>query len=221
MTPCSSASGLPASTRCAPPARRPTASRTPSNSLPTLRQAQDLAALPVGRRVVVIGGGMTAIDAAVQSKLLGAEEVTICYRRGQEHMNASEFEQDLATANGVIIRHWLQPKRVVAEGGKVTGIELEYTAMRGDKLAGTGETVTLPADQVFKAIGQSFEGASERQRRGDRARSRAHQGRCRRPHVAGQGLGRRRLHLRRRRPHRLGRRARPRRGRKHPPGTHL
>ena len=55
---------------------------------------------------------MTAIDAAVQSKLLGAEEVTIFYRRGQEQMNASEFEQDLATANGVVIRHWLQPKRV-------------------------------------------------------------------------------------------------------------
>ncbi|TIW75593.1 MAG: FAD-dependent oxidoreductase, partial [Mesorhizobium sp.] len=51
-----------------------------------LRQASDLSSLPVGRRVVVIGGGMTAVDAAVQSKLLGAEEVTICYRRGQEHM---------------------------------------------------------------------------------------------------------------------------------------
>ena len=56
-----------------------------------------MSALPVGRRVVVIGGGMTAVDAAVQSKLLGAEEVTIAYRRGKEHMNASEFEQDLAT----------------------------------------------------------------------------------------------------------------------------
>jgi glutamate synthase (NADPH/NADH) small chain len=61
-----------------------------------LRQADDLASIPVGRRVVVIGGGMTAIDAAVQSKLLGAEEVTICYRRGKEHMNASEYEQDRA-----------------------------------------------------------------------------------------------------------------------------
>jgi len=121
-----------------------------------LRQASDLSSLPVGRRVVVIGGGMTAIDAAVQSKLLGAEEVTICYRRGQEHMNASGFEQDLAAANGVTIRHWLQPKRVIAENGKVSGIELEYTAMNGNKLAGTGETLTLVADQVFKAIGQSF-----------------------------------------------------------------
>ncbi|QDC00107.1 NAD(P)-dependent oxidoreductase [Mesorhizobium sp. 8] len=121
-----------------------------------LRQASDLAGLPVGRRVVVIGGGMTAIDAAVQSKLLGAEEVTICYRRGQEHMNASEFEQDLASANGVTIRHWMQPKRVIADGGKVSGIELEYTALDGEKLKGTGETLTLAADQVFKAIGQSF-----------------------------------------------------------------
>ena len=125
-----------------------------------LRQASDVGTLPVGRRVVVIGGGMTAIDAAVQSKLLGAEEVTICYRRGQEHMNASEFEQELAVVNGVVIRHWLQPKRVVADGGKVSGIELEYTAMEGDRLVGTGETVLLAANQVFKAIGQSFEVAA-------------------------------------------------------------
>lgn len=125
----------------------------------TLRQVDDLAALPVGRRVVVIGGGMTAIDVAVQSKLLGAEEVTICYRRGQEHMNASEYEQDLAAANGVAIRHWLQPKRVVAERGRVVAIELEYTALKKDKLAGTGETLRIEADQVFKAIGQSFDAA--------------------------------------------------------------
>ncbi len=121
-----------------------------------LRQAKDLTKLPIGRRVVVIGGGMTAVDAAVQSKLLGAEEVTIAYRRGQEDMNASEFEQDLAAANGVTIRHWVQPKKIIAKGGKVTGIELEYTAKKGGKLTGTGETVTLVADQVFSAIGQQF-----------------------------------------------------------------
>lgn len=125
-----------------------------------LRQATDLATLPVGRRVVVIGGGMTAIDAAVQSKLLGADEVTICYRRGQDHMNASEYEQELATVNGVVIRHWLQPKRVIAADSKVTGIEMEYTALNDGKLAGTGETTILAADQVFKAIGQSFEAAA-------------------------------------------------------------
>ena len=124
-----------------------------------LRQVGDLATLPIGRRVVVIGGGMTAIDAAVQSKLLGAEEVTICYRRGREHMSASEYEQDLAAANGVAIRHWLQPKRVIVEGGKVAAVELEYTALRDGSLAGTGETLRLEADQVFKAIGQSFDPA--------------------------------------------------------------
>jgi glutamate synthase (NADPH/NADH) small chain len=125
----------------------------------TLRQADDLSALPVGRRVVVIGGGMTAIDAAVQSKLLGAEEVTICYRRGQEQMNASGYEQDLAAANGVAIRHWLQPKRVIAEGGKVAAIELEYTALMDGRFAGNGQVLRLEADQIFKAIGQSFDAA--------------------------------------------------------------
>jgi len=122
-----------------------------------LRQAEDLRTLPIGREVVVIGGGMTAIDVAVQAKLLGAEQVTICYRRGQEAMNASEYEQDLATSAGVTIRHWLQPKEVVVAGGVVTGIELEYTEQKDGRLAGTGETVTLKADQVFRAIGQTLE----------------------------------------------------------------
>jgi glutamate synthase (NADPH/NADH) small chain len=122
----------------------------------TLRQAGDLAALPIGRRVVVIGGGMTAVDAAVQSKLLGAEEVTIVYRRGKAEMNASEYEQDLAASKGVTIRHWLAPKHVLAEGERVTGIELDYMAMQGDRLAPTGETLTLACDQVFKAIGQTL-----------------------------------------------------------------
>jgi glutamate synthase (NADPH/NADH) small chain len=126
----------------------------------TLRQANDLSRLPVGRRVVVIGGGMTAIDAAVQSKLLGAEEVTICYRRGQEQMNASRFEQDLAASRGVTIRHWLQPRRVLTEAGKVTGIELEYTQVKDGRLISMGHTLTLPADQVFKAVGQSLEDQS-------------------------------------------------------------
>ena len=122
-----------------------------------LRQAADLAAIPVGRRVVVIGGGMTAIDAAVQARLLGAEEVTICYRRGRAQMNASPYEQDLATSKGVTIRHWLRPRRVLAEQGRVRAIELEYTEAGADgRLAGTGETLTLAADQVFRAIGQSL-----------------------------------------------------------------
>jgi dihydropyrimidine dehydrogenase (NAD+) subunit PreT len=123
----------------------------------TLRQATDLSGLPVGRRVVVIGGGMTAVDAAVQSKLLGAEEVTMVYRRGKEQMNASGFEQDLAASKGVTIRHWLAPKRVVVSDGKVTGIELSYMALDASgSLKPTGETTIIACDQVFKAIGQTL-----------------------------------------------------------------
>lgn len=122
-----------------------------------IRQADDLSKLPIGRRIVVIGGGMTAIDVAIQAKLLGAEDVTICYRRGKDRMNASAYEQDLATSKGVLIRHWLQPKRILSEAGTVSGIELEYTTDQGTRLAGTGEMITLQADQVFKAIGQALE----------------------------------------------------------------
>jgi len=123
-----------------------------------LRQASDLSALPIGRRVVVIGGGMTAIDAGVQARLLGAEEVTIVYRRGKEMMNASLYEQDLAAAKGVTIRHWLAPRRVLTNPrGAVTGIELEYTSLVEGKLTGTGEFTVIAADQVFKAIGQTLE----------------------------------------------------------------
>jgi dihydropyrimidine dehydrogenase (NAD+) subunit PreT len=65
-----------------------------------LRQQPDQIEIAVGRDVVVIGGGMTAVDAAVQSKLLGAENVTIVYRRGREKMSASGYEQDHATRRG-------------------------------------------------------------------------------------------------------------------------
>jgi len=90
----------------------------------------------------------------VQSKLLGAEDVTIAYRRGPEQMNASEYEQDLAQTSGVRIRHWSTPKRLLVDG-RVTGVELEYTKLESNgRLQGTGEHYTLPADVVFKAIGQ-------------------------------------------------------------------
>jgi glutamate synthase (NADPH/NADH) small chain len=125
-----------------------------------LRQADDLAQLPVGRNVVVIGGGMTAVDAAVQSKLLGAENVTIAYRRGRDAMSASRFEQDLAASKGVKLMFNVQPVAVHGNGSAAE-IELEYTTFDGASLRGTGETVRLPADQVFKAIGQVLTGAPE------------------------------------------------------------
>ncbi|MDO6586367.1 NAD(P)-dependent oxidoreductase [Salipiger sp. 1_MG-2023] len=117
-----------------------------------LRQAADLAALPVGRDVVVIGGGMTAVDAAVQSKLLGALNVTIVYRRSQERMAASVYEQDLAQAKGVRIICNASPVAVHGNGA-VREIEFEFT---DDDLSPTGETFRLPADQVFRAIGQTL-----------------------------------------------------------------
>ncbi len=121
-----------------------------------LRQARDKTQLPVGRRVVVIGGGMTAIDIAIQSKRLGAEDVTMVYRRGPEQMAASWFEQDLAQASGVRIRHWARPVRLVGKE-HVTRIEFECTHEAADgKLEGTGENFALHADVVFKAIGQEI-----------------------------------------------------------------
>lgn len=119
-----------------------------------LRQTDDLSKMDVGRNVVVIGGGMTAIDIATQIKLLGAENVTIAYRRGADAMNASDYEQDVAQTAGVTIRHYLQPHSLSVDDGAVSAITLEYTSDTGGKLQGTGETVTLTADQVFKAIGQ-------------------------------------------------------------------
>ena len=121
-----------------------------------LRQSDDLSQIPVGRDVVVIGGGMTAIDVAVQTKLLGAENVIIAYRRGPEHMNASAYEQELALKNGVIIRHWLQPRALTRNAhGEVCGITLDYTVMADGRLSTSGESITLASDQIFKAIGQT------------------------------------------------------------------
>jgi dihydropyrimidine dehydrogenase (NAD+) subunit PreT len=121
-----------------------------------LRQAADKATLPVGRKIVVIGGGNTAIDIAVQSKRLGAEDVTIVYRRGAEQMSATAHEQEFAQTNGVKIKHWAKPARLLGEGGRVRAAEFEYTRLDGGKLVGTGERFTLAADTVFKAIGQTF-----------------------------------------------------------------
>ncbi len=125
-----------------------------------LRQSDNLAALPVGRNVVVIGGGMTAIDAAVQSKLLGAESVTLVYRRGREAMPASRYEQDLAASKGVRFIFNAMPVEVLGDGG-TKALRCEYTRDDGGRLQGTGETFDIPADQVLKAIGQTLQGTPD------------------------------------------------------------
>ena len=121
-----------------------------------LRQASDYAKLPVGRKVIVIGGGMTAVDAAVQSRKLGAEEVTMVYRRGPADMSASGHEQEWAQKNGVLIRHWAAPAELLTRGTHIAGVRFAMTRVEGGKLVETGESFTLEADMVLKAIGQTL-----------------------------------------------------------------
>jgi dihydropyrimidine dehydrogenase (NAD+) subunit PreT len=122
-----------------------------------LRQAEDKARLPIGRDIVVIGGGNTAIDIAIQAKRLGAENVTIAYRRGPEHMGATAYEQELAQTNGVTIRHWVKPARLLGEDGHIRAVELEHNRTNAaGRLEGTGDFVVLRADMLFKAIGQQL-----------------------------------------------------------------
>jgi dihydropyrimidine dehydrogenase (NAD+) subunit PreT len=121
-----------------------------------LRQAGDYAALPVGRRVVVIGGGMTAVDAAVQSRLLGAEEVTIVYRRDEARMPASGYEREWAQKNGVTIRTWSVLETLDGDAGHIEGATFATVRDVGGRLEATGKRWHLAADTVFKAIGQTL-----------------------------------------------------------------
>ena len=121
-----------------------------------LRQSQTKTDLPVGRHVVVIGGGMTAIDIAVQSKRLGSEFVDIVYRRGPEQMGASKYEQDWAKKSGVTIRHWAMPVKLLVSD-RLQGVEFAATKLdENGKLQSTGTNWSLDADIVFKAVGQTI-----------------------------------------------------------------
>ena len=91
---------------------------------------------------------MTAVDAAIQSKLLGAETVTMAYRRGPDAMSASKFEQDLATSKGVHILYNATPKSASADA-----ITFQRT--------GTDDEMKMPADQIMLAIGQNLQGAPD------------------------------------------------------------
>lgn len=122
-----------------------------------LRQAEDKSRVAVGRSVVVLGGGMTAVDAAVQAKLLGAREVTLVYRRGEESFKASAHEREWAQTNGVNVRYWSSPKALYGHEGNVVGIRFALVRPQGQALIETGETYRLEADMVLKAIGQCFD----------------------------------------------------------------
>ena len=116
--------------------------------------------IPVGDKVVVIGMGMTAIDAATQAKRLGAKEVTMLYRRTQEEMPCTQHELDIAMLDGCKIIWLASPKEIKGVNGKVTEIICSVIKL-GEPDAGgrrspveTGEIFSLDVDMVIKAAGQ-------------------------------------------------------------------
>ncbi|MEY2342824.1 FAD-dependent oxidoreductase [Acidithiobacillus sp. IBUN Pt1247-S3] len=114
-------------------------------------------AVAVGKKVLVIGGGMTAIDIAIQIRLLGAEEVHICYRRGIGDMGASAHERQLAREQGVLIHPGLRPLEIrEAAGG---GLDALMQSLREEdgKWIASGKSEFWHADQIFTAIGQGLD----------------------------------------------------------------
>ncbi|MCB1048662.1 MAG: NAD(P)-dependent oxidoreductase [Calditrichaeota bacterium] len=119
-----------------------------------------LDSVPVGEKVVVVGMGMTAIDAATQAKRLGAEVVTLVYRRTSEEKPCSDAELELALSDGCRIEWLAAPQEIIATEGQVSALICQRMRLEQDPAGGrarpvpTGETVTLEADMVIRAIGQ-------------------------------------------------------------------
>ena len=107
----------------------------------------------LGRRVVVYGGGNTAIDVARTAKRLGAEEAIIVYRRTRERMPAHDFEVEEALQEGVLIK-WLSTIKQAA-GSSIT-VEKMVLDAKGTPQP-TGELETLAADSVVLALGQDVD----------------------------------------------------------------
>ncbi len=104
----------------------------------------------LGRRVVVYGGGNTAMDAARTARRLGAEEALIVYRRDRAHMPAHAFEADEAVAEGVKIRWLTTIKEIAADALTVERMRIDADG----RPQPTGEIETLSADAVVLALGQ-------------------------------------------------------------------
>ena len=114
-----------------------------------------------GDKVVVIGGGNAAIDAARTSIRLGAKEVNLVYRRSREEMPASKEEVDEAEHEGVRINYLAAPVRVLGKGGVVTGLECIRTELGEPDVTGRrrpvpiqGSEFVISADVIIPAIGQ-------------------------------------------------------------------
>lgn len=114
----------------------------------------------IGDKVAVIGMGMTAIDAATQSKRLGAKEVTMIYRRTENEKPCTDVELDIAKLDGCSFIWLASPKEIIGENGKVkqlicTKMKLGEPDSSGRRTpVDTGETFTLDVDMVIKAAGQ-------------------------------------------------------------------
>ncbi|OFY84521.1 MAG: pyridine nucleotide-disulfide oxidoreductase [Bacteroidetes bacterium RIFCSPLOWO2_12_FULL_35_15] len=120
----------------------------------------DFSKTPVGDKVAVIGMGMTAIDAATQSKRLGAKEVTMIYRRTENEKPCTDVELDLAKLDGCSIVWLANPKEIIGENGKVKKLVCSKMKLGEPDASGrrapvdTGETFTIDVDMVIKAAGQ-------------------------------------------------------------------
>ena len=110
----------------------------------------------LGRRVVVYGGGNTAVDVARTAKRLGAEEAVIVYRRTREQMPAHDFEVDEALEEGVVV-NWLRTITGAADGGELQIERMELDA--NGRPQPTGEFETLEADSLVLALGQNVDTA--------------------------------------------------------------
>ncbi|HEX5959638.1 MAG TPA: FAD-dependent oxidoreductase [Rhodanobacteraceae bacterium] len=114
----------------------------------------------VGKRVIVLGGGNTAMDCCRSARRLGGEDVKVIVRSGYEEMKASPWEKEDAEHEGVEILNWLNPKSFVHENGKLTGMwftpmHAEHDAGGKRKLLPTGEADRFfECDEVLVAIGQ-------------------------------------------------------------------
>jgi dihydropyrimidine dehydrogenase (NAD+) subunit PreT len=115
----------------------------------------------VGDKVVVIGMGMTAIDAATQAKRLGAREVTMVYRRTEKEKNCTQTELDIALLDGCKMQWLASPKEIMGEDGKVISLVCDVMKLGTPDFSGkpapepTGETITIDCDMLIKATGQS------------------------------------------------------------------
>ena len=117
--------------------------------------------LRVGSNVIVIGAGNTAIDCATIARRIGAERVTMIYRRTENEMTAYPHEYDFVKREGVTFWFLVQPLKVVYENGKVLGLECVRIELGEPDASGRpaphpvpDSTMFLPADQIIKAIGQ-------------------------------------------------------------------